>query len=53
MPREWRVIPSYSPFHAALFDGEQLVRTHPIPFDDKREAERAVARLNAEEAKNA
>lgn len=46
---EWRTIPQYSTYHAALFEGEHLIRVHPIPFDDKREADRAVSRLNAHE----
>ena len=48
---EWRTIPQYSTYHAALFEGEQLIRVHPIPFDDKREADRAVSRLNSRDDK--
>ncbi len=31
---------------AALVQGDVRVRVHPIPFYDKRDADRAVARLN-------
>jgi len=47
---EWRPFPEYEAYHVALYDGDQLVRVHPIPFDSKREAERAADRLNVKQA---
>jgi hypothetical protein len=34
-------------WYATLVDSKKrIVRTHPIPFENEREADRAVARLN-------
>lgn len=44
----WRAVPIDGQVWATLFNEEHgvVITTHPIPFTDKREADRAVARLN-------
>jgi len=47
----WIAFEHRGKFYVALMDEEESpIRTHPIPFESAREAERAVARLNVQKA---
>ena len=43
----WHAVPIAGQFWVTLSDEHGVViKTHPLPFTDKREADRAAARLN-------